>query len=163
MGAALEMLIAHYFHLPVPSSEGSKSEIASDILEQRTDEKASLESIYEKAFEERLPNRVWAAKLDLPYLLERCKAPQQNSKAHTSDSRNRQQKPNRNSRSKELCNFIASGKPCKYGDKCRFSHQVSTSKESSVAAAQPEDNHFILEIRFPPGSCPKCLFLSVLK
>lgn len=146
------MLIAHYFHLPVPSSDVPKSAISDDILEQRTDEKASLESIYEKAFEERLPNRVWAAKLDLPYLLERCKAPQQHSKSHFSDSRNRQQKANRNSRSKELCNFIASGKPCKYGDKCRFSHQISASKESSTETAQSEDNQFTLEIRFPPGN-----------
>lgn len=163
LGVALEMLIVHYFHLPVPLSNVSNSDISDDILEQRTDEKASLESIYEKAFEERLPNRVWTVTLDLPYLIERCKPPQQLSKSHPTESRSRAQKMNKNSRSKELCNFIASGKPCKYGDKCKFSHKVSTSKESSSGTVQAEDNHFILEIRFPPGSkypldCPLLCF-----
>ncbi|KAJ1528629.1 hypothetical protein ONE63_007024 [Megalurothrips usitatus] len=152
LGASLEFLIAHYFRIRLPSSDTSKpEEVAEDILEQRSDEKASLESIYEKSFEERLPNRVWAAKLDLPYLIERCKIPPQQSKLHSSHNQRGQSRGN-NNKKKELCNFIASGKPCRFGDKCRFSHQLMASKENHEPAAEEEDKQFILEIRFPPGS-----------
>lgn len=147
----MELLIAHYFHLCLPSSNASKSEnISDDILEQRSDEKASLESIYEKAFEERIPNRVWAAKLDLPYLLDRCKNTQHPNKLHQSDSRSHQSKLVKKDRSKELCNFVASGKPCRFGDKCKFSHKLPTTEECK-ATTPIEDYQFILEIRFPPG------------
>ena len=145
----MELLIAHYFQLRLPSSPASKSEkIPDDILEQRSDEKASLESIYEKAFEERISNRVWTAKLDLPYLLDRCKTAQPPNR---NDSRSHQSKHSKNGRSKELCNFVASGKPCRFGDKCRFSHKLPIAEGSKDIAPTSEENQFVLEIRFPPG------------
>ncbi|KAK3925802.1 Putative ATP-dependent RNA helicase DHX57 [Frankliniella fusca] len=151
LGASLELLIAHYFRLPLPPNTAKVENIPEDILEQRSDEKASLESIYEKSFEERLPERVWVAKLDLPYLLERCTVPPQLNKLNSSGNRNHNSRSGKRDKSKELCNFIAAGKPCKFGEKCRFSHQLTTSKESNDTV-ESEDKQFTLEIRFPPGS-----------
>jgi hypothetical protein len=83
VGVALEVLLSQYFKLgltfPFIMSNNSIrngdtgegiTNLSSEILQQREEEKCALESIYESAFEERIANRLWVLNLRLDYLLD---------------------------------------------------------------------------------------------
>jgi ATP-dependent RNA helicase DHX57 len=107
-----------------------------ELLEARSDEKSSLESIYEKSFHEKVQNTVWILNLKLDYLIKIF----HNKQAKPA------QKINTNVKKKEKCRNFLSG-ACKWGDKCRFSH------EREVQVKDPNSHltnfDFELEIRFP--------------
>lgn len=105
-----------------------------ELLEQREDEKSSLESIYEKAFAEKVKNSVWIITLKLDYLINRFHNKEKPVK-----------KPVIATKGKPLCRGFLQGK-CKFGAKCRFSH-VEMKEEKNINA-HIEEFTFDLEIRF---------------
>ncbi|XP_063913641.1 putative ATP-dependent RNA helicase DHX57 [Zophobas morio] len=136
---ALYVLYNKYFNsseIELPNQDFTEQ----DLLEQRNDEKSSLESIYGKIFHEKVQNTVWIITLKLNYLI----------KIFHNKSTNKTQKPVQNHvKKKEKCRNFLSGS-CKWGEKCRFSH------EREVVEKDPNqhltDYDFELEIRFPYNS-----------
>lgn len=117
---------------PLKTFEHDYSE--KELLEQRQDEKSSLESIYDKAFAEKVKNTVWVITLKLDYLIVRFhKKERPTKRVHTTNK-------------KPMCRGFLGGN-CKYGAKCRFSHEEI--KEEKNINAHIEDFSFELEIRFP--------------
>lgn len=130
---ALYLLYCKYFNVkPMKDVEHDFSE--KELLEQREDEKSSLESIYEKAFSEKVKNSVWIITLRLDYLVNRFHNKEKPVK-----------KPVAAVKGKPLCRGFLSGN-CKYGTKCRFSH-VEIKEEKNINA-HIEEFTFELEIRF---------------
>ncbi|KAG8228278.1 hypothetical protein J437_LFUL006246 [Ladona fulva] len=157
VGKSLELLLSQYFHLGLKfdcinvenededPNKCTESEIDDEILHcLRNDEKDVLLSIYESAFQERVPNSVWIISLPLEYLLKKHQNPViQNSGVVKSMKKK-----------KETCRYFLKGH-CKYVYDCKFSHDSPETK-SNV----PDDRHlrideeirtFDLEIRFPQG------------
>lgn len=119
--------------MPLENVEHNLTDV--ELLEQRTDEKSSLESIYDQQFNEKVQD-VWILTLKLDYLIKMF---------HNKESK----KITVNVKKKDKCrNFIRGN--CKFGDKCRFSH------EKEVIEIKPDqhlnDFSFELEIRFPPNT-----------
>lgn len=131
---ALYLLYCKYFNVkPVKHVEHDLSE--KELLEQRQDEKSSLESIYETAFKEKVKNSVWIITLKLDYLV---------AKFHNKEKPAK--KPVNTVKKKPTCRGFLAGN-CKYGAKCKFSHQEI--KEETDQNAHIKDFIFELEIRFP--------------
>ncbi|XP_067011833.2 putative ATP-dependent RNA helicase DHX57 isoform X2 [Anabrus simplex] len=134
------------------------------ILNQRMEEKVAIEAIYDKAFEERIANRVWVLHLKLDYILDfycgKIRPERTESDSEDWDS-------NKNNLSKqpvEMCRFFLKGS-CRFGAKCRFSHVVVPTSQRSQKSEEETENHlFQLEFRFPEGSKyplePACVYLS---
>ncbi|KAK9870829.1 hypothetical protein WA026_009793 [Henosepilachna vigintioctopunctata] len=137
---SLYLLYSKYFNKSYPSSIIETELTPEELLEQRLDEKSSLESIYEKAFEEKVKNAVWILKLKLDYLVNifHKKNPEIPKKL-SSKTVNKKQK----------CKLFIGGN-CKYGDKCRFSHEIEETKVD--VNAHLNEFVFELEIRFQQGS-----------
>lgn len=109
-----------------------------ELHEMRVDEKSSLESIYGDAISEKVKNSVWVVNLKLNYLVSRF-----HKKDHLVKTNNT------NFKKKEKCrNFIRGN--CKFGSKCRFSHEEE--KIDKNINAHIEDFYFELEIRFPKNT-----------
>lgn len=137
---ALTLLYSKYFNTtPLKQSDHNLSE--NELLEQRIDEKSSLESIYEKAFTEKLPNYVWLLTLRLDYLIK---------KFHLKEIKPKQRSVivNNNKRKEKCKNYITGS--CKFGNKCRFAHvdQIIENDPNEHLT----DFIFELEIRFPPNT-----------
>ncbi|KAL3267515.1 hypothetical protein HHI36_011638 [Cryptolaemus montrouzieri] len=136
----LYLLYSKYFNMPYPSPVIKTDLLPEELLEQRIDEKSSLESIYEKSFEEKVKNTVWILKLKLDYLInifhkKNLELPKKNSSNLI--------------KAKEKCKLFIRG-DCKYGDKCRFSHKIEEVKVD----VNSHLNNFVfeLEIRFQTNS-----------
>ena len=126
-------------------------EVDTELLEARDEEKMALQSIYDTAFEERIPNKCWVLNLDLPDLAEIIKT----TFNLGAESKNREE-------SKELCKFYLKGK-CTFKGRCRFSHSLPLEAGGGMAdLSHPIYNTlreveadrkppFTLEIRFPQG------------
>lgn len=132
----LYLLYCKYFNLPYPFHHHNVNCTDEELDEQRSDEKSSLESIYENCFKEKVKNTVWILNLKLSYLVELfCKNGKSGKNAHQTKVKK-----------KEKCKLWIRGH-CKYGDKCRFSHEEEEVKNDGL-----EDQIFELEVRFPPNS-----------
>ncbi|XP_044748231.1 putative ATP-dependent RNA helicase DHX57 [Coccinella septempunctata] len=133
----LYLLYCKYLNLPYPFSHHSSDCTDEELQEQRTDEKSSLESIYENSFREKVKNSVWILELKLDYLVNLFQ-------------KNKEKLPKKilqqKVKKKEKCKFLIRGQ-CKFGDKCRFSHEVEEDKKDVEV-----NNIFELEVRFPPNS-----------
>lgn len=130
---ALYLLYCKYFNVKsMKSVEHDFSE--KELLEQRQDEKSSLESIYEKAFTEKVKNSVWIITLKLDYLVARFHNKEKPVKRVIAVKK------------KPICRGFLNGN-CKYGAKCRFLHEEV--KEERNQNAHIEEFSFELEIRFP--------------
>lgn len=106
------------------------------MLQHREDEKNVLISIYDSAFQEKITNQVWIFTFQLNYLVNKTTI-----KPHKITANTKKKLP--------MCRNIVKGVPCKYGNKCRFSHEIEKEEKPS------EDlklNEFELEIRFPKDS-----------
>ncbi|KAH8321086.1 hypothetical protein KR074_008755 [Drosophila pseudoananassae] len=160
--AALLLLYSRYMR--IPESESLQTELPSEaeILDMRSDEKEALESIYDKAYEEREPNRVWNLKFRIDHLLAHSPSEVRKAReaalAAAAVAAQAELDKKKRSRAPQRCrNFDRDG-TCKFGPKCRFAHlppqpvEPDTSKKDSV---DENDNElwFHVEIRFPPGSC----------
>lgn len=123
-----------------------------ELLEQRTDEKSSLESIYGQAFSEKVKNSVWIISLKLNYLVNRF---------HNKDTVTKKAINSDTVKKKEKCKGFLRGH-CKYGNKCRFSHEEPKIEKNINAHIEEFD--FELEIRFPSNTTypyePPLIFLK---
>ncbi|GFR93668.1 ATP-dependent RNA helicase DHX36 [Elysia marginata] len=161
VGAALEYLLNDLFNISLDVKNtydgATESEDCSDkeLLEAREDEKMALQSIYESAFEERIPNKCWALNLELPELAELV-----NTNFKPVAENNVNTLPYQ---VKKPCEFYFKGK-CKFKGNCRFSHsQPGEDGGNTTDLSHPIYNKlreveadkkplFTLEIRFPEGS-----------
>lgn len=107
-----------------------------ELRDMKIDEKSSLESIYESGFSEKTPN-VWTINLKVDYLFHMFhqKPPQAKKVAK---------------KTKEKCKNFLRGVQCKYGSKCRFSHEPDVVEKNEN---QHLESHFFeLEFRFSEQS-----------
>ncbi|XP_055695529.1 putative ATP-dependent RNA helicase DHX57 [Lutzomyia longipalpis] len=145
---ALKLLYDKYF--PPPSPPGIDPDISAtknEIIMMREDEKSALESIYEGNFEEKERNRIWQLKLKIEHLL--IYSPSEKKKMELERKKN--DNVPKVKKSMEKCRNFARGK-CKYGENCRFSHEVDKPPEKPVdKQSQEAENWFYLEVRFPDG------------
>lgn len=132
---ALYILYSKYFNAEV-SKPANHDLSEKELMEQRTDEKSSLESIYGNAFCEKVKNSVWIVTLQLNYLINRF---------HKKDLVIKKVEEVSTSKKKEKCKGFARGY-CRYGDKCRFSHEEKKAEKNINAHIEQFD--FELEIRF---------------
>lgn len=131
----MELLYSKYFN--VKKKERSENLCEQELMDQRIDEKSVLESIYEGAFVEKIKNQVWVLSFKLNYLVDLFYSRKKNEK-----SRNY----NENQKRKEKCKNYIRGN-CKYGNRCRFSHEEEVIKENTLDK-HLFDYNFELEIRF---------------
>lgn len=137
--SALNLLFSKYFNIEPQNNEIDHGFTITDLLEQREDEKHVLQSIYDVAFEEKIANSVWIMTFNLQYLTNLY-----NKKPII-------KKPTANINKKPLCRNIMKGIECKFGNKCRFSHDIPKEpKKNELEYLQP--SIFELEIRFPKDS-----------
>lgn len=131
----MELLYSKYFC--VKKKEKTDNFCEKELLEQRTDERNVLESIYETAFTEKIKNQVWILSFKLNYLVNLF---------YTSKKLERHIVHNQDKRKKEKCKNYIRGN-CKFGSKCRFSHEEDTTKDN-MPDKHLFDYSFDLEIRF---------------
>lgn len=149
--AALELLYRLYF--PSVESNGTAPipEVSeNEVMEMRADEMAALQSIYENdVFEEKEPNRIWLLKFKIDHLLVYSDS-EQKKKALLALEKQKQMKFRVGGAKKiEKCrNFVTSGK-CKYGNRCRYSHEI---EERNIGPVDLDINWFYLEFCFPKGN-----------
>lgn len=149
---ALELLYKKYFHIESKTAEFKQQFSQKELLEQRVDEKNVLESMYDKAFNEKIKNSVWIITLKLDYLINLLlpkKKPLQNKESKS------------NRKKKEMCRGFLKGH-CKYGLNCRFSHELEPKPK--VEESHLDNYTFELEMRFPRDSIypyePPLIFLK---
>ncbi|XP_023013378.1 putative ATP-dependent RNA helicase DHX57 [Leptinotarsa decemlineata] len=129
----LYLLYHKYFNWDGTQKEIDHGLSEKELLEQRVDERSSLESIYENSFKAKT-NSVWILTMKLDYLISifhkiEIKKPKDN-----------------NQQKKEKCRNLLRGN-CKFGNKCRFSHEIE--KVEVIPNAHLNNYSFDLEIRFP--------------
>lgn len=138
---SMQILLEKYFNLKC-KVEGH---ITSKNLTEMDDELIALKSIYENILEEKVPHKHWVFHLELPYLAEWYF--QNNFKSNVSAI------SRRNEKSKPLCrNFNLTG-TCRFGDRCKFLHEKSSSEKKSTLqdVEMKLKSSFDLEIRFQDG------------
>ncbi|CAL1534588.1 unnamed protein product, partial [Lymnaea stagnalis] len=170
VGAALEYLLNDLFNITLSVSETTDdSELDQAIFAARDEEKMALESIYDVAFEERIPNTLWVLNLELPelsQLLSQRAVPSASKKSEKSIDR-------------KLCPFYLKGS-CKFKDNCRFSHAMPLDTSGELrklshpiyanlkALEEDKKSPYSIEIRFPkgnkyPNEPPLLAFSSVIE
>lgn len=140
--SALHLLYIKYFKISQAEKEYEHGFSEKELIEQRIEEKAVLESIYEQTFKEKIANSVWILNLKLDYLVKIFHKKPLLKKAVEINTKPIKKK-------KEKCRLFMQGN-CKYGANCRFVHPIEEPKKES-------DDHlnnyqFKLEIRFPKNS-----------
>ena len=159
VGSALERLLSEAFNLPLQQTSADDDEEQADlaeITEQRDDERLALEAIYCDSFCVRIPSRVWTVKLELAKLTELAK--QQTSGVRNSQSGVSDRK-SRRAIHPSVCKHFLKNR-CRFGDKCRFKHQVLYKETNEASSGSDEDMTsqdvdslpYQLEVRFPPGN-----------
>ena len=158
LGAALESLLCECCKL---NHLGKKNpayneEMFQEASVQRQEEAMALESIYNEGFTEVIADSVWTIKLSLSFLLEEFKPKSSEVNAHKSKTNKKPEKGG------SVCRFFLQGH-CKFGDKCRLTHDKLDSGTTSVetsesvvkdAITETTDPSFPfhLEVRFFKGS-----------
>lgn len=146
---AIELLYRQYFPAIFKLAEATNTEITeNELKEMRSDEMAALQSIYdnENVIEEKEPNKVWVLKCKIDHLLIYSESEQKKRSLIELEKKKRQKYGAGTSKNMAKCrNFVASGK-CKYGNKCRYSHDIETNK--AVIDPNLDTNWFYLEFRF---------------
>ena len=166
LGLSLESLMSQCFNVPLPhddDNDGPKDnqgQTLEEILEQRSEEKMALESIYGDRFIERIPNRVWVVLLELPHLTEligsthKAKTMQQNMRELQSKQSAKSHLP--------VCRFFQKGF-CRFGKRCKNRHeQPNTGPRERFVPVYDDDGAateklpYQLHVRFPAGNCYPC-------
>ncbi|XP_063385238.1 putative ATP-dependent RNA helicase DHX57 [Cydia fagiglandana] len=140
---ALETLFYKYFKV----DRQEKPEIVptpGELLEMRNDEKAVLESIYESSFRLK-ENNVWNLKLSLDYLTKMYESKKVEA---PKTKKNINYNSNFKTKKKEVCKLFLKG-PCRFGAKCKFSHEVNVEPAKEVEKEDNSKINYELEIRFP--------------
>ncbi|EDV46119.1 putative ATP-dependent RNA helicase DHX57 [Drosophila erecta] len=157
--AALLLLYRHYMRIPEEEQLALEPPSEQEILDMRADEKEALESIYDKAYEEREANRVWNLKFRIDHLL--AHSPSEVRKAReavlAAAAAAAEAALHKKKKAPLRCrNFDRDG-TCKFGPKCRFAHMPQQPTESDTPKKDNVDENdnelwFHVEVRFPPGS-----------
>lgn len=153
----MEQLLHHVFterySQKAVSPDGLDGVPMDECLSQRQEEALALAAIYGERFCERIANAVWTVTLDLSFL-------------STNTSKDGGFVRGQNvggGKIRDVCKFYLKGQGCRFGDKCKFSHQLSTKGRSGAASpdlkgpSQPgfssySPPEYELEIRFPKGN-----------
>ncbi|XP_064538961.1 putative ATP-dependent RNA helicase DHX57 [Drosophila montana] len=160
--AALLLLYRRYMRVPSDEKPELEPPDESALLDMRADEKEALQSIYDRAYEEREYNSVWNLKFKIEHLL--AHSPSEVRKAReaalAATAAARQAVLDKKKKAPQRCrNFDRDG-TCKFGPKCRFAHvppqpEASGTPERKRAENLDENENelwFHVEVRFPPGS-----------
>ncbi|XP_030760965.1 putative ATP-dependent RNA helicase DHX57 isoform X2 [Sitophilus oryzae] len=132
---ALVLLYSKYFKVGKINLNENFSEF--DVSDMRADEKSSLESIYDNCFREKTGD-VWIVTQNVDFLYNIF-----HSKKNTEHSQNFHKKKI------DKCKNFLRGVPCKYGNKCRFSHEPDKIEPDKNNHFSPSFN---LEFRFPKNT-----------
>lgn len=156
-GATLEQLLLqvfteHYGQKAV-SPDGLEGVPMDECLSQRQEEALALAAIYGERFNERIANTVWTITLDLLFLTGVNKNGSEVGDRYGEKSVN----------IRDVCRFYLKGQGCRFGNKCKFKHQMPTKGRSGAGSpdlmgpSQPgissySPPEYELEIRFPKGN-----------
>lgn len=146
---SLELLFSKYF--PDRSAIEIKATAPltdTEIIEMRQDEMLALQAIYDTAFEEQEPNKVWQLKFKVDHLLLHSPSEQKKKKLAELETENAR----RNGKKQEKCRNIVLKGHCKYGNRCKYSHKVEAEKADKPYDSNIDPNWFYLEVRFPKDS-----------
>uniref|UniRef100_H3DMF3 Putative ATP-dependent RNA helicase DHX57 n=1 Tax=Tetraodon nigroviridis TaxID=99883 RepID=H3DMF3_TETNG len=153
-GATLEHLLLRVFcerfGQKAVCPDGLREVPVDECLAQRQEEALALAAIYGERFSERIANAVWTVNLDLSFL--------SGSAAGQGGADG-----NRPARAQKVCQFYLKGKGCRFGDKCKFKHQLLTKERPGGGPPDPNGPSqpgfssysppvYELEIRFPKGN-----------
>lgn len=144
---SLEILYDKYYE--IENATKVTCEVSSnELLEQRSDEKAVLDSIFESGFKEKEPNVLWEFKLNLNYLITFFHDDDVKISSSRKENINYNNK-NNNFRTKkpDICRNFSKGS-CKFGGKCRFSHEKPEPAIAVVDDMSTNNYDFFLEIKF---------------
>lgn len=150
--SALELLYQQYFPSILNNDTKTRPEISeNEAKEMRADEMDALKSIYEAGvFEEKEPNKVWLLKFKVDHLLIYSESEQKKRALIEQEEQKKKKFGAGPKKAIEKCrNFSTTGK-CKYGNRCRFSHEIEASK--AFVDPNLDTNWFFLEFRFPNGN-----------
>lgn len=155
-GATLEQLLHQVFSerygQKAVSPDGLAGVPMDECLSQRQEEALALTAIYGDRFSERIANSVWTITMDLSFLSHK-------------NGKNAGEVGNRGGRgsgfARDVCKFYLKGQGCRFGDKCKFKHQLPTKGRSDSpdpkGPSQPgfsscSPPEYELEVRFPKGN-----------
>ncbi|EDW27556.1 GL20210 [Drosophila persimilis] len=157
--AALLLLYKRYMRVPEQENLNLEPPSEAELLDMRSDEKEALESIYDRAYEERESNRVWNLKFKIDHLLAHSPSEVRKAReaAAAAAAASAQAALDKKKKAPQRCRNFERDGTCKYGPKCRFAHVPaqpvlpSTPKKENL---DENDNElwFHVEVRFPPGS-----------
>lgn len=151
-GATLEQLLFQVFSERYGQKAVSPDDLQGvpmdECLSQRQEEALALTAIYGERFNERITNAVWTVSLDVPFLSD--KPPKNGGEAAAKKSR-------------DVCKFYLKDRRCRFGDRCRFRHELPGGEKSGAGSrdlngpsmpgfssySPPE---YELEVRFPKGN-----------
>uniref|UniRef100_A0A3Q1JIH6 Putative ATP-dependent RNA helicase DHX57 n=1 Tax=Anabas testudineus TaxID=64144 RepID=A0A3Q1JIH6_ANATE len=154
-GATLEQLLLQVFTdcygLKAVSLDGLEAVPMDECLSQRQEEALALTAIYGERFCERIANAVWTVTLDLSFLSDNAA-----KNRGVVGSRNGEASAN----TRGVCKFYLKDQGCRFGDKCKFKHQLPSKGRSGSPELGPSKPGFSsysppeyeLEIRFPKGN-----------
>ncbi|KAM9328553.1 putative ATP-dependent RNA helicase DHX57 [Pholidichthys leucotaenia] len=136
------------------NSDNTEGVPMDECLSQRQEEALALTTIYGERFSERIANAVWTITLDLLFLSENVasigrKVGGRNVRG-ASDTR-------------DICRFYMKAQGCRYGEKCKFRHELPMIDSSLACSSdlkgpsQPgissySPPEYELEVRFPKGN-----------
>ncbi|XP_068572950.1 putative ATP-dependent RNA helicase DHX57 [Cebidichthys violaceus] len=157
-GATLEQLLCQIcserYGQKAVSPDGLESVPMDECLSQRQEEALALAAIYGERFSERIANTVWTVTLDISFLSDNA-------------AKNGRQVGSRGGGGaisiRGVCRFFLKGQGCRFGDKCKFKHQLPTKGRSGAGSpdldgpSQPgfssnSPPEYELEVRFPKGN-----------
>uniref|UniRef100_A0A8C5HMS3 Putative ATP-dependent RNA helicase DHX57 n=1 Tax=Gouania willdenowi TaxID=441366 RepID=A0A8C5HMS3_GOUWI len=153
VGTTLELLLQQVFSERFGPKSVSPNGLAlvpmDECLSQRQEEALALTTILSERFNDSNENTVWTVSLDLPFL-----------KDGTVKNKGSPGSGARQAAKKGICRFFLKAKGCRFGDKCRFIHELPKSEADSLDLSGPSQlgvsNNTPLEyelvVRFPKGN-----------
>ena len=146
------------------SPDGLQGAPMDECLSQREEEALALAAIYGERFEERIANAVWTVSLDLSFLADSLARNNNNNNLVNGGGRRHGAPSNGTVLLRDVCRFFLRGQGCRFGDKCKFKHQMPTKglrggggSPDPTAPSQPGFNSYAppeyeLVVRFPKGN-----------
>lgn len=155
VGATLEQLLCQVFSerygQEAVANAGLENVPLDECLSQRQEEALALAAIYGDRFSERIANAVWTVTLDLSFLSDSA-----GKNSGTGRSRHGGEAVS----IRDVCRFYMRGQGCRFGNKCRFKHQLPTKDTGSpdekgpghpgISSYSPPE--YEVEVRFPKGN-----------
>ncbi|XP_064621431.1 putative ATP-dependent RNA helicase DHX57 [Lineus longissimus] len=157
IGAALEFLLTKMAEKYMQTSCEAET-TPEEIQEQRQEEMMALESIYGDDFKEKIADKIWTLKMELPALNEVIE-----SRDAAAKKKALERLPVDN---REVCRFFLRGN-CKFGHRnCRYKHVIEKEKVPQAVLTESDmETMYEVEVRFPqdnkyPFQCPLVAFYS---